>query len=105
MSNKRAYERFERHLRVRVSFDGREIVAVSRDISLGGIFLVTQEKVPISSEVKLHFRLPALKVESEISATVRFQNDDGIGLQFAQLRAKEVWALNQLFKGPAGGEK
>ena len=33
-----------------------------------------------------------------VPAVVRWQKPDGVGVQFGQLRARDVWALNQLFR-------
>ena len=39
-----------------------------------------------------------LKDDAEIAGTVRWIKDGAIGIQFGSLRAKEVWALNQMFR-------
>ncbi|HEY8430593.1 MAG TPA: PilZ domain-containing protein, partial [Sandaracinaceae bacterium] len=67
-----------------------------------GMHLVTDARIPYGTKVQLEFFLPALREEARIEATVRWQKDGGMGVQFGSLRAREVWALNQLFK--EGGE-
>ena len=98
-TGRRVHERFEIELPLTILHDGREISAVSRNVSLGGMYVLTDEVVAYGSQVKVRFRLPALKEETEVPGTVRWKKDDGIGVQFGSLRALEVWALNQLFKG------
>jgi hypothetical protein len=48
--------------------------------------------------VRVVFRLASLKEDTEVDATVRWKQPDGLGLQFGSLRAIDVWGLNQLFK-------
>lgn len=81
-----------------------ELECETRNISLGGMSLITESDLPYGTKVQLRFHLPALREEATIEATVRWRKDDGMGVQFGSLRAREVWALNQLFKGAVAGE-
>jgi hypothetical protein len=83
---------------VKVSYEGGEIECVTRNISLGGMYLLTGAVVPYGTKVRLTFQLPSLRESASLDAVVRWQKDDGVGVQFGSLRAREVWALNQLFK-------
>lgn len=74
------------------------IECVSRNVSLGGMYLVTESSVPYGTKVELELFLPALKEDVRIEGVVRWIKDDGMGVQFGSLRAREVWAFNQLFK-------
>jgi Tfp pilus assembly protein PilZ len=78
---------------------GRDVSAVTKNLSLGGMYILTDESIPFGAEVTLRFHLPALKEATECAATVRWVKADGVGVQFGSLRALEVWGLNQLFKG------
>lgn len=78
--------------------DGEELTLVATNISLGGMFCTTDVKVTYGTELKVRFRLPALKEDTTCPMTVRWLKPDGVGLQFGSLRALEVWALNQFFK-------
>lgn len=102
MSNgRRVHERYERELDVVVVHEGGQIECKTVNVSLGGMLLATKVSLPYGLKVKLRFHLPALKEDANIEATVRWLKDDSMGVQFGSLRAKEVWALNQLFKdGP-----
>ncbi len=105
MSNgRRVHERYDRRLKVDVIHGDGEIETVTRNVSLGGMYLITEAALPYGTPVKLRFYLPALREDVTIEATVRWQKDDGLGMQFGSLRAREVWGLNQLFKesGDAG---
>ena len=101
--SKRAHERYERRLAVKVVADGRELEGTTVNISLGGMFVSLAEPVKFGSTIKASFRLPALKEDTVITSTVRWVTPDGIGIQFGSLRAMEVWALNQLFKTVEAG--
>jgi hypothetical protein len=63
------------------------------------MYLVADREIPYGTEVTVRFRLPAMKEDAHAPATVRWKKPDGIGVQFGSLRAIEVWALNQFFKG------
>ena len=75
-----------------------EISTRTKNISLGGMYLLSEAQLPYGTDVKLRVDLPALKEDAVIEAVVRWQKPDGIGVQFSSLRAREVWALNQLFR-------
>jgi hypothetical protein len=96
----RAYERFPIRLDVTVVHAGAEHATVSRNVSLGGMFLETADSsaLPFGGVVTLRFRIPTLKEDTSTEATIRWKQPDGIGVQFASLRALEVWGFNQLFK-------
>lgn len=99
MTTKRANERYERRLRVVLRYDGKEYEAVTKNISIGGMYLVTDAPVPFGGTAELRFRLPTLEEETICAAHVRWsQPAEGVGVQFGSLRAREVWALNQLFR-------
>jgi hypothetical protein len=96
----RVYERFHIRLEVTVIHAGVEHAAVSRNVSLGGMFLETDAaaSLPFGATVTLRFRIPALKDDTRAEAVIRWKQADGVGVQFTSLRALEVWGLNQLFK-------
>lgn len=98
MTGRRVHERYHCDLTVTVLFEEREIPTRTDNISLGGMYLLTDEKVAYGSEVKLRFRLPSMKEDTICPAVVRWNKPEGIGVQFGSLRALDVWALNQYFK-------
>lgn len=95
---KRAHERYERQIAITVIAEGRTLEGTTINISLGGMFVALAEPVKFGSLVKVRFRLPALKEDTELSCTVRWVTPEGVGVQFGVLRAMEVWGFNQLFK-------
>lgn len=97
-AGRRVHERYDRALKVVLKHSEGWIECVTKNISLGGMYLVTEERLDYGTEVSLEFFVPALKEDVAMEATVRWIKDDGMGVQFGPLRAREVWGLNQLFK-------
>ena len=99
-SNRRAQQRFGVELPVDVTYEGQTITTTSRNVSLGGMFLHLEEMLPFGAVVRLRFELPDLSHPVEVDAHVRWTHPElGVGVQYTGLRAREVWALQQLFSG------
>jgi c-di-GMP-binding flagellar brake protein YcgR len=96
--SRRVHERFEYVIDVTVLYEGREIAGKTVNISLGGLYMTTEQTLPFGVQAKVRLRLPALKEVAEVPVTIRWVTKEGLGVQFGSLRALEVWALNQLFK-------
>ena len=94
----RIHHRHEVSLDVVWVHDGFERSGVSVNVSLGGMFIRAAEPPPFHSTVRLRFRIPALRQDTNVDAHVRWIEEGGFGVQFIGLRAIEVWGLNQLFK-------
>ncbi len=100
-TGRRVHERYDRRLDVVVIHDGTRLECVTRNISLGGMYLLTDRPLPYGAQVQVEVFLPALREKAVIDCTVRWEKPDGMGVQFGSLRAREVWAFNQLFKEAA----
>ena len=98
VAGRRVHERYARKLKVVVKHADGAVECITRNISLGGMYLITESSLPYGTPVSLVFYLLAIKAEASMEGTVRWVKDDGMGVQFGSLRAREVWALNQLFK-------
>ena len=98
MAGQRVHERHNRKLEVTIVHDDREFQGVTRNVSLGGLYLFTDARLPFGTDVHIRMQLPALDQPTLAPAVVRWQQPDGVGVQFGQLRARDVWALNQLFR-------
>lgn len=96
--DKRRYERYPISVEVKFQHGEETVVARSRDISLGGMFVVTDRPLPIGTRCTLEVHLPPLPSPALIEATVRWTGPDGMGVQFGTLRARETWAINQLVR-------
>lgn len=97
-TGRRVHERFQCELPVTVIHGEEELSGIASNISLGGLYIVTDVKVPFGMDVKVRFQVPSLKEPATVSSKVRWVKPDGFGVQFGSLRALEVWALNQYFK-------
>jgi hypothetical protein len=67
------------------------------NLSNGGAYIVLR-RLPMGERVTLWFRIPTHDAEIEASGTVRWATDQGIGIQFDGLRARETWALGKFFE-------
>lgn len=97
-TGRRVHERYDRSLKVTLRAGDSVLECVTKNISLGGMYLITEDELPYGTPVELEVYLPALREDVSIEATVRWVKPDGIGVQFGSLRAREVWAFNQLFR-------
>ena len=67
-----------------------------RDISIGGVYVVTQAKAAFGHKVELQVDIPGTRETVIIAALVRWGGPDGLGLQFGLLGAKETHAIAKL---------
>lgn len=79
--------------------------AVTRNISLGGIFVEVEKPYPLQTRLEIRFRIPTQPEPIEVGGEVRWIEPagdgqlSGMGIRFQGLRAREVWALNRFFQG------
>ena len=79
--------------------DGTLVEAQSRDVALGGMFIVTDAPAPYGAAVTVYCELPGLGQDAEIQATVRWvQRGLGMGVQFGVMGARETHALIELLQ-------
>ena len=87
-----------------VGDDGEIVEAESRDISLGGMFITTTEVAPYGAAIKVYINLPGMKHETVIDCVVRWNTEEGMGVHFGRMGARETYALTLLLSGvPADG--
>lgn len=91
--------RTRRHaLRMPVTFayNGIDCTAITGDVSLGGIFIETEEPPPFGARIEVRMNLKFLAAPVSVSALVRWVEEGlGVGVQFVSLRPLVVWALQQ----------
>ncbi len=106
MEHRRSDRRYDRRVPVEFTHEGKSYGAHSRNISLGGMYIDTDARLPFGAKVHLRFRVPTQVEAIEVAAQVRWAggSDDpqgrGIGVRFEGLRARDVWALNKFFDRP-----
>lgn len=106
VTGRRVHERYDCDLQVLITPksapEGQEGVTAletrTLNVSLGGMYLLSDAQLPYGTEVSVSFRLPALKEDTVCDGVVRWNKPDGFGVQFGSLRAIEVWGFHQLFK-------
>ena len=93
---KRAHPRFPTRLRVAFEQGGARVDAVTRDLSLGGMFVESAVSPPFGAELELTVALPLLTELARLRCVVRWVTPVGFGVSFKSLRAVETWAVNRL---------
>lgn len=102
---RRTDPRYARRLDVELTAGTRTHTATTGNISLGGVFIETQETFPLHSRLQIRFRIPTQPEPIEVTGEVRWLEPGGpsqaagMGIRFQGLRAREVWALNRFFQG------
>jgi type IV pilus assembly protein PilZ len=71
-------------------------------VSLGGVFLLSAEQLPLGAMVVLAFELPALG-PVELPGFVRWTNAEGFGVQFGLIGARETHAIGRIVRGSNPG--
>jgi hypothetical protein len=77
---------------------GAVVTGRTRDLSVGGAFIESDETPPFGSKVTMVMRAPG-QGELRVSAIVRWTQPDGFGVQFQLLGAKETYVLARLMRG------
>lgn len=98
MSEKRQFERVGLDDAVEVEHAGARFAARIRDVSVGGVYVVSERKIPFGDAVSIWLVLPAIAAKGPraLSGIVRWVRDDGFGLQFGPTGALDTYALAEL---------
>jgi hypothetical protein len=72
-----------------------KVFGVAQNISLGGMFVETSFASGVGSGVLLSFTLPNQPGPLLVAGTVRWRSEDGMGVQFGLLGARETHAITQ----------
>lgn len=98
--NRRGSTRHEVDIPARIQVGGAQETCTIANLSMGGAF-VTARRLAMGERVVLWFRIPTHETDIEAAGTVRWSTDQGIGVQFDGLRARETWALGKYFESLA----
>ena len=96
---RRIHERRPVELSATIVAEGARLDAITCDLGMGGAKLRCDAPLVFGQQVRVLLHLPTLDVPTEIEAIVRWQGDGHVGVQFVELRARDVWALNRLLLG------
>ncbi len=77
-----------------------EQVGRARDISLGGMFIITDAAVPFGTHVTVRFTLPTAPTQLTLPAVVRWSGIGGMGVQFGSLGVRETHHITELTRPP-----
>lgn len=99
VSTKRQNTRHDLELTIAVTVDGSTHQLSTRNLSLGGVFVVATFMPSFNARVKISLPLPTQREPILIEGTVRWSNDEGFAVQFDGLRAKDVYTLGKFFEG------
>jgi uncharacterized protein (TIGR02266 family) len=110
MEHRRSDRRYERRLAIDVVHEGQAFSAHTRNISLGGVFIETEQSLPFGARLSMKLRVSTQHESIEAEGQVRWLEMEeghvrGIGIRFDGLRARDVWALNKFFESPSEGKK
>ncbi len=105
MEHRRSDRRYDRRVAIDFTYEGTSFSGQTRNISLGGVFIETEQTLPFGAKVMLRFKIPTQTETIEVEGQVRWlEMDDGrlrgLGIRFEGLRARDVWALNKFFEKP-----
>jgi len=71
----------------------------AKDVSVGGMFIVTAMPLPFGAALVVHVTLPGQKGPFALPGVVRWsRSGEGMGVQFGLLGARETHAITELTK-------
>ena len=76
---------------------GASVSGLSKDISIGGMFIESDAQLSFGTEVTIVLRLPNTKADVRLPGIVRWLKPGGFGVQFGLLGARETHAISELF--------
>jgi PilZ domain-containing protein len=94
----RSSQRYPLKLDVEVEIGGDKKHGQSRNISLGGMYIESSERLAMGARLKVRFQVPTQREAVDVGAIVRWTDGTGFGVQFDGLRARDVWALGKYFE-------
>lgn len=102
---RRTDPRYDRRLDVQIVVGEMVHTAITKNVSLGGIFVESAQSLPLQTSVQIKFHVPTQVEAIDVTGEVRWVEKPllpdqpvGIGIRFQGLRARDVWALNRFFQ-------
>ena len=78
--------------------DGASFQARGADISMGGMYLETDETVVFGEILSLQLTISGARTAMNLPAVVRWTDPGGFGVQFGLLGARDTHAISQLIR-------
>lgn len=99
MQDKRSHPRVPLAVNITCEVTGGATVSgLSKDISVGGMFIESGAQLSFGTEVTIVLRLPNTKADARLPGIVRWLKPGGFGVQFGLLGARETHAISELLK-------
>lgn len=97
--NRRSSFRHSVDLPVRLVVAGKPEPSDQRlgNLSMGGAYILGVS-LPMGQRMTVTFAVPTQEAAIEVGAVARWIGDDGVGIQFDGLRARDTWALGEYLK-------
>jgi uncharacterized protein (TIGR02266 family) len=101
---RRTDPRYDRRVEVEIVAAGKHYRVTTRNLSLGGMFVDTDELLPEQTTIQVRFKVPTQPELVDVAGEVRWVEPGeagkpgGMGIRFQGLRARDVWALNRFFQ-------
>jgi hypothetical protein len=86
----------ETSLLFQVKGRNRERTGTGKDISVGGMYIETNEPAPFGSELLIRLRLPGSDQSLLLRGVVRWETKAGMGIQFGLLGALETHLITEI---------
>jgi hypothetical protein len=96
--NSRKAHRFRVELPTELTLCSQIVTLTMTNLSLGGACLAMANRVPLGTFSRLRFSIPAYEQAIVVDGEFRWCHPPTAGVQFAGLRAREVWELNRWFE-------
>ena len=77
-----------------------EISSQAVDASLGGMYIILEQKLDIGNIMSLHFTLPEIPGELSAFAEVVWGNESGVGVHFLALKPEDMQSLDWTLSRP-----
>jgi len=83
----------------------RERPGTGKDISVGGMFIESEEPSKFGSELLIRIRLPGSDQSLLLRGIVRWEASGGMGVQFGSLGALETHLITEITRKHAAGAR
>ena len=84
-------------MKFRASAHTAWVTAETRNIGVGGAFVITKLVQPVGETLSIEIALPTNETTFTISAVVRWTDADGMGIQFVGVDVDVLLELNDYF--------
>jgi type IV pilus assembly protein PilZ len=76
--------------------DGSSFAARAKDLSVGGMFVLSQATVTFGEELTIELTPDGSRKSMSLPAVVRWTQENGFGVQFGLLGARDTHAISEL---------